>query len=198
MTRMQIMKTLVEIDPGERHEDMAHVVMFSSGAGSAVAAKRVVERYGSDEVTLLFADVNGEHPDNYRFLSQAAGWVGAPLVILGNDGRTIWDAFRENRFLANSRVDVCSRVLKLEPMRKWLDENRSPENTVVHLGFDISEEHRLTRAQPHWRPWRVEAPLLWDPVIWKDQALDMLSEARIEPPFHTSISQRWSRRRMAR
>ena len=162
-----------------------HVVMFSSGAGSAVAAKRVADKYGTDDLTLLFADVNMEHHDNYRFLVEASAWVGGELVILNNDGRTIWDVFKAGRFLGNTRVDLCSRVLKREPMRAWLDANRDPSDTVVHLGFDISEEHRITRAAPYWEPWHVEAPLCWEPVIWKDQALATLVAAGIEPPLLT-------------
>lgn len=164
-----------------------HVVMFSSGAGSAVAAKRVADRYGTDQLTLLFADVNMEHPDNYRFLNEASEWVGGELIVLDNDGKTIWDVFREGRFLGNTRVDLCSRVLKREPMRAWLEEHRDPADTVVHLGFDISEPHRLDRARPHWEPWTVEAPLLWEPVVWKDQALDRLRDAGIEPPLLTRM-----------
>lgn len=136
---------------------------------------------------LLFADVNMEHPDNYRFLREASEWVGGELVTLDNDGKTIWDVFREGRFLGNSRVDLCSRVLKREPMRRWLEAECDPTDTVVHLGFDISEPHRLPRAQPHWEPWRVEAPLLWEPVVWKDQALDTLRDAGIEPPLLTRM-----------
>lgn len=160
--------------------------MFSSGAGSAVAAKRVAEACGTEGLVLLFADVNGEHPDNYRFLREAAAWVGGELVVLDNGGRTIWDVFKKGRFLGNTRVDICSRVLKREPMRKWLEQNCDPVTTTVHLGFDISEEHRLTRAIPHWDPWRVQAPLCWDPPIWKDQALSMLIGVGIEPPWLTS------------
>lgn len=159
--------------------------MFSSGAGSAVAGKRVAHVHGTDDLILLFADVNMEHPDNYRFLRESAEWVGGQLIILDNDGKTIWDAFREGRFLGNSRVDLCSRTLKREPMRKWLDDNCDPATTTVHLGFDISEEHRIERAAPHWVPWRVEAPLCWDPPIWKDQALQLLVDSGIEPPLLT-------------
>lgn len=163
-------------------KSLHHVVMMSSGAGSAVAAKRVADLFGINHLTLLFADVNMEHPDNYRFLAEAVEWVGGELVTLDNDGQTIWDVFKKGRFLGNTRVDLCSRVLKREPMRAWLEANRDPATTVVHLGFDISEEHRIVRAAPHWDPWRVDAPLCWEPPIWKDQALKMLTDAGIEPP----------------
>lgn len=161
--------------------------MMSSGVGSAVAGKRVAERYGTDGLVLLFADVNMEDPDNYRFLREATAWVGGQAVVLDNDGQTIWDVFKAQRFLGNTRVDLCSRVLKREPMRAWLEANCDPATTTVHLGFDISEEHRIHRAAPHWVPWDVQAPLCWEPVIWKDQAITMLAEAGIEAPELTRL-----------
>lgn len=166
---------------------MRHVVMFSSGAGSAVAAKRVAERYGTEDLTLLFADVNGEHPDNYRFLAEAAEWVGGELVRLDNGGRTIWDVFRRERFLGNTRADPCSKYLKREPMRRWLEANCEPTHSVVYLGFDWTEEHRHQRAAGHWEPWAMESPLLWEPVIDKAQALGLLRDAGIQPPLLTRL-----------
>lgn len=164
---------------------MKHVVMFSSGAGSAAAAKRVADRYGTDDLILLFADVNGEHGDNYRFLREAAQWIGGELTVLDNAGKTIWQVFSEGKFLGNTRVDLCSRILKREPMRKWLTDNCDPADTVAYLGFDWTEEHRHERAQHHWSPWTMESPLLWEPVIDKSQALQWLADAGIEPPLLT-------------
>jgi hypothetical protein len=161
--------------------------MFSSGAGSAIAAKRVAERHGVEHLTLLFADVNGEHGDNYRFLREAAAWVGGELVVLDNGGKTIWQVFSEVRLLGNHRIDPCSRVLKREPLRRWLEKERSPADTVVHLGFDWTESHRLDRARPHWEPWTVEAPLCWERPLDKAQALDMLRDAGILPPWLTRM-----------
>ena len=161
---------------------MRHIVMFSSGAGSAVAAKRVVDRYSPEQTTLLFADVNGEHPDNYRFLEQASKWLDAELVILDNGGRTIWDVFREERYLGNTRIDPCSKYLKRVPMRRWLEANCDPSDTVAYLGFDWTERHRHDRALAYWAPWVMKSPLLYEPIIDKAQALDILREAGIEPP----------------
>lgn len=166
---------------------MTHVVMFSSGAGSAVAARRVALRFGTDALVLLFADVNGEHGDNYRFLQEAAAWIGGKLVVLDNGGRTIWQVFADVRFLGNTRADPCSRVLKREPMRRWLEECCDPADTTVHLGFDWTESHRLDRAAPHWEPWRIDAPLCWEPVLDKAEALKLLVDAGIDPPWLTRM-----------
>ena len=46
---------------------MRHVVWFSCGAASAIAAKVAVEKYG-DSVEVVYCDtLSSEHPDNARF-----------------------------------------------------------------------------------------------------------------------------------
>jgi hypothetical protein len=58
------------------------VVMFSGGIGSWAAAKRVAERYGTDDLTLLFTDTLMEDEDLYRFLIEAAHSVlGHPAGV---------------------------------------------------------------------------------------------------------------------
>lgn len=52
-----------------------HVVMFSAGGGSWAAAKRVAERHGVENLTLLFTDTLYEDEDAYRFLIEGAANV---------------------------------------------------------------------------------------------------------------------------
>lgn len=54
---------------------MKHVVMFSAGGGSWAAAKRVAERHGTSDLTLLFTDTLMEDEDAYRFLVEGAANV---------------------------------------------------------------------------------------------------------------------------
>lgn len=137
-----------------------YVVSVSSGLGSAYAW-HLTEQAHPGQTMGLFADVNGEHPDNYRFLEEITAAIGAPLVTLDNNGQTIWDVFHRKRFLANSRIDVCSRVLKREPILAWLKANCDPADTVMVLGIDWTEEHRFIRAQARWAldGWTAEAPM---------------------------------------
>lgn len=155
--------------------------MFSGGVGSWMAAKIVASRHGTDNLTLLFTDTLIEDADLYRFLEEGAANVGAPLVKIA-DGRTPWDLFKENRFLGNSRVDICSRVLKRELADKWLKENYTPETVTVHVGIDMSEIHRYDRLRERKLPWRYEAPLCQNMYILKPQMLDALRKEGIEPP----------------
>lgn len=165
---------------------MKHVAMLSSGVTSTVMAKRLAEKFGTENLTLLFADVNGEDEDNYRFLLESARWIGGQLVILTNDGRTIWDVFEKTRFLGNSRIDPCSRVLKREAMREWLEANHPDPNKVfIHIGFDYLEMNRADRARPLHKPYRVMFPLMWDPMLDKADCIEMLKNAGIEVPALT-------------
>ena len=159
-----------------------HVVMFSGGVGSWATAKRVVEQNGPDHVVLLFADTLMEDEGLYRFLEDAANDVGVPVTRIA-EGRDPWQVFFDGRFLGNSRIDPCSRVLKREFMRKWLEENCSPSNATIYLGIDFYEIHRIDKARPLWAPWQVRAPLAEDPPYMdKNEMLEALQASGIEVP----------------
>lgn len=158
---------------------ISRVVMFSGGIGSWGAARRTVERHGAENVALLFADTRIEDPDLYRFLEEAAVDIGAPLVRVA-DGRTPFEVFRDVRFLGNTRIAPCSRVLKQEPARRWMDEN-APAAAVV-IGIDWTEEHRLVGARKGWAPFTVEAPLCERPFTTKPELLDELERRGIQRP----------------
>jgi hypothetical protein len=160
---------------------MKHVVMFSGGVGSWAAAKRVAERHGTDNLTLLFADTHMEDEDLYRFLFQAAANVGGKLVKIA-DGRTPWEVFFKERFLGNSLVDPCSKILKREFMDRWRNENCDQADTICHLGIDWTEIHRLERTRARVAPWRYEAPLPEAPYQSKRMMLDALKAEGIAVP----------------
>lgn len=153
--------------------------MLSGGIGSWMAARRVRDEFGtnrmgsSNELVLLFADTMMEDGDTYRFLDAAVEDLEGRFVRLC-DGRDIWQVFRDVKFLGNSRIDPCSRVLKRELMRKWVDENCAPDTTIVYVGIDWTESHRAERYGRYWHPYAVRCPLTEPPYILKAH---MLAEA---------------------
>lgn len=161
--------------------NIKHLVMFSGGVCSWATAKRVIERHGKDGVVLLFADTKMEDEDLYRFLDQAAENVGAPLVKIA-DGRTPWEVMRDERMIANSAHDPCSRVLKRELLDRWRKEHGNAEDTTVYLGLDWTEQHRLERVRARFAPWRVEAPMTEPPYYTKRQMLTWLRCEGLVPP----------------
>ena len=56
---------------------MKHIVSLSGGTASAVAADRVLKRYGAEDTTLWFADTSWEDEDLYRFLKDLEAYWGA-------------------------------------------------------------------------------------------------------------------------
>lgn len=160
---------------------MKHVVQFSGGVGSWGAARRVVDTYGAENTVLLFADVLMEDEDLYRFIKEASSDLGVPITRISRE-MTPWDIFNKERFLGNSRIDPCSKFLKRVPLREWIEQNCKPINTIVYLGIDWTESHRLDKAVDRWLPWRVCAPLCDPPYVSKNDLLADLKRRGIKPP----------------
>lgn len=162
--------------------------MFSGGLGSWMTAKRVAETVRPEDITLLFADVGsdrsphvGEDEDTYRFVREAAANVGAELVTV-RDGRDIWQVFRDDRFLGNSRLANCSKYLKQKPCREWIEANCDPAETILYVGIDWSETHRLPAIERGWAPYTVRAPLTEPPYLDRADLLAACEAAGIEIP----------------
>ncbi len=150
---------------------MTHVVMFSGGIGSWAAAKRI-----RGDVVLLFADTRSEDSDLYRFIDEAAENIGAPLVKIA-DGRDIWQVFKDEKFMGNTRVDPCSKILKRKLADAWIAKHYTPETVQVAVGIDWTEIHRYERMAKRKLPWVYVAPLCDKPLTTK---AEMIGQARAE------------------
>jgi len=166
-----------------------HVVMFSGGIGSWATAKKVAEKHGIENLYLVFSDVKGdtdnphigEDEDTYRFIEDAAKNVGGQLVILV-DGRNIWEVFKDRNFLGNSRLAHCSFELKQKPARKWLVDNCKPEETIVYVGIDWAETHRLPAIIKNYKPYVAKAPLTEPPYLDKDKLIEWAQKEGLKTP----------------
>jgi hypothetical protein len=158
-----------------------YVVMFSGGITSWAAARRIAEERGTDSMILLFADTQIEDEDTYRFLPEAASSIGAPLVTVA-DGRDVWQVFHDERFLGNSQVDPCSKILKRELLRRWVTDHCDAADTSIVLGLDWTEGDRIATNQHRWAPWTARFPLNERPYRMKHYWLDQLRAEGIEPP----------------
>lgn len=159
----------------------SHIIMFSGGVCSWAAAKRVVARHGTDGVVLLFADTKMEDEDLYRFIDQAAGNVGVPLVKIA-DGRTPWEVMQDHHSFAGNRMDFCSKELKRDLLDEWRDKNGTPDKTTIYVGLDWTEQHRVDRVNERCKPWIYKAPMAEPPYITKEQMLAQLKDQGICPP----------------
>lgn len=160
---------------------MNRIVMFSGGIGSYITAKRVVEKYSGDNIVLLFADTKIEDDSLYKFLNEASDRLGIPVTTIA-DGRDPWQVFFDVRYLGNSRVDPCSKILKRELLKKYINKNFSPDDTVIYIGIDWSESHRLKNAARNNAPFEVAAPMCDAPYLSKEDMLGICAEDNIAIP----------------
>lgn len=112
-----------------------------------------------------------------------------PGLIWIADGRTPWEVYRAERFLGNSLIDPCSKLLKRKVADKWLRENRDPDLCIAYLGIDFTEEHRFDDGHGRGAKnrfakngWRCEAPLCEAPFRLKDEFIAYFRSVGIEPP----------------
>lgn len=160
-----------------------HVVQYSGGVGSWAAAKLVAQKYGTDNLTLLFTDVLDEHADLYRFLEEGAANIGVPVTRIV-EGRTPRQVMTDEKFIGNSAKDPCSKILKRQFMDRWFKENCDIEHTVRYIGIDWTEINRFTAFRERMKPWRTDAPLCTnDPPLSKNDAFAMLEREGIQPPY---------------
>jgi hypothetical protein len=139
-------------------------------------------------MVLLFADTRMEDQDLYRFLVQAAQNVGAPLVCIA-DGRTPWEVFEDEKFIGNSRVDPCSKILKRQLLRRWMQDNCDPKDTVAYVGLGWQESHRFLgqsgrkglKERAAETGWTFEAPMCEEPYMDEYGVLAWLKAENIKP-----------------
>jgi hypothetical protein len=157
-----------------------HVVNFSGGACSFWAAHRVAERHGTANLVLLFADVLIEDPSLYEFNDWAAEYLGVPITRISRE-LTPWQLFRREGLIANSRLPICSVMLKREPLDEWHRQNLNPRNSlfgepdVIYVGMDWEEVNRLADLRAAKPEWVIEAPMCeWEPLWDKCKMLTEL------------------------
>ena len=155
--------------------------MYSGGKGSFIAATKAAERFGKSETVLLFADTLVEDPDVYKFITTSADYIGCKLIRVA-DGRTPFEVFTERKWLGNSRLAHCSQDLKIAPCRKWVAENATNE-TVIVVGIDWSEMHRVNAITAGYAPLEVYAPLCEKPLLSVKDMLKLIAATGLELPL---------------
>jgi hypothetical protein len=158
-----------------------HIVSISGGSASAVAADRVINRYGSENTILWFADTLWEDEDLYRFLNDLESrWE--KKIVRSTDGRTPLEVAEDRKLIPNSMIAPCSHVLKQLPFKAFLEEQ--PKPLTVHLGLDFTEEHRHAKPREIYEDIdgvTVDFPLMWEPLAYMGYT-KTIEEWGIKPP----------------
>src|SRR4051812_34729986 len=110
---------------------MIHIVSFSGGAGSYMAEKREIKKLGAENVLAVFTDTKIEDEGCYKFIEQSIDFLGCKFIRL-EEGRTPWEVFFDEKYMGNTRFGNCTKRLKQEVFRKWLETNYKPDECIVY------------------------------------------------------------------
>lgn len=160
---------------------MRYVVSLSGGLSSAVAADRVIQHYGAENVTLWTANTLWEDEDLWRFHADcAARWGIEPIVH--TEGRTPLEVAEDEHVIPNQKLAPCSKRLKIIPFTNWLKEQ--PKPVTVYIGMDWWEGDR--KAAPRRAYEAIEGVSVDFPLDWKPLELrpynDVILSWGITPP----------------
>lgn len=149
------------------NRNVQHIVLFSGGLASFEVARRVISKFGRKNVRLWFFDTRVEDEDLYRFLKDAENLFSIKIERF-EDGRNPWQVFKDERFIGNSRVDICSKILKRNLLEKLLHQHfPNKKQVTLYFGLEWTETHRMEVLKPRWseKGYRVEFPLTWKPLL---------------------------------
>lgn len=135
-----------------------HIVSYSGGLASFYEAKLTIEKYGKENVLLVFCDTSSEDSDLYRFLNDTEKYLGVEIVRL-KDGRDIWECAFQDNFLYNSRIANCTVYLKMRLFRNFINQFNA-DDIVIHLGFDFTEQHRFEKSKLKYAPIEIESIIM--------------------------------------
>lgn len=152
---------------------------FSAGAASAVATKLDIADHGTDAGPVCYVDTGSEHPDNVRFLADAAEWLGVEIVTLRSDKYAdIWQVFKERRFLVGNKGALCTVELKKKVRFAF---ERPDDVQVFGYTFDPKDVDRADRFREQNPGVTLHTPLI-DRELTKSDCLAMIERAGIELP----------------
>lgn len=134
-----------------------HIVCFSGGHSSALAAIEVARRFGTDDLILLNNDINPskEDMDIKRFKKEVADYLGVPITYANildiTDPEKLPDQFDvcmlAGGFKFGNGHTPCTHGLKVTPFMNWLSKNHADKDVIIYYGFDAKEQHRVVRRR---------------------------------------------------
>lgn len=158
----------------------SHLISVGGGFSSTIELPlAVIDRYGVENVDMVIACLAGESPDLWRLVKECERLTAKPVTRITYQPYRqyvvnapevmwwdIWDVFNQQGMMGNSLADPCSRILKRETLRAYIEDHYPPAETVLHVGITADETDRMLAIQKNWgrAGYRVEADLIDRPA----------------------------------
>jgi hypothetical protein len=156
---------------------MNHVVFYSGGIGSWKTAERVKEKYGIENLYLIFTDTLYEDEDLYRFLVETVCNIYEVDVLSAIELipkiPPVWE--KENRL--KLLRDIAGIMAKEVPNFKWLidgrdiwdvfkDVNFLGNSRIAHCSYELKQRAAKQYIKKHYRP---EDTTLYLGIDWTEE-----------------------------
>ena len=155
-----------------------NIVWFSCGVASATTAKLAVEKYGIENVNIVYCDMRkDEHPDNDRFLHDVERWLGKEIEIIKSPHfDSVDEVFDKTNYMSGVGGARCTVEMKKVPRFNY----QYPDDTHM-LGLCADEQRRIDQFNRDNFDMRLDWILL-DRGMTKADCKKFVADAGIELP----------------
>ena len=151
------------------------IVSFSGGKTSAFMTYKLIQQYGKENITCIFANTGAEHPETLDFINKCDKrwglnmiWVEAKvnhegrgagfstkyyIVNYDNCSRDSepYEQVIKKYGLANAKYLHCTREMKERPITAWTKDNFKKDEYVLAIGIRADEIDRVNLVEKKTR-----------------------------------------------
>lgn len=168
---------------------MIHVIALSGGKDSTALALRLRELNPETDYSFVCTPTGDELPEMFAHWRKLGDLLGKRLTPVTHS-KGLKGVIREQKMLPNFRARFCTRILKIEPYRKWLAENIP---CVSYVGLRADEEGRAGGAYSDIAGVEMRFPLReWG---WKEADVwNYLAQRGVSIPARTDCARCYHQR----
>lgn len=154
---------------------------FSAGVTSTVATKLALDKYGKENVRILFFETGQHHPDNERYMKECEEWFGKHIEVFHNKKFSdAYDVVEKTKYVNGPSGARCTGELK-KKVRQKLEPFIDFSAQVFGFEYQKKEMNRGLRFQQQYPEARAEFPLI-EKRLTKADCFAMLKDVGIKAP----------------
>lgn len=157
------------------------ICWLSCGITSAVACKLAIDRYGAENCSVWYQEIDSAHPDNERFIADCEKWFNKK-VLRARSKKYVdqFDVIESRRFVNGPHGALCTVELKKE-VRYTIQAMYDNALQVFGFEYSLKEINRAVRFLQQYPEAHPRFPLI-EMRITKNECADILLKAGIALP----------------
>jgi 3'-phosphoadenosine 5'-phosphosulfate sulfotransferase (PAPS reductase)/FAD synthetase len=161
------------------------ICSWSAGVTSAVATKLAIEKYGKENVRIIYFKIDSAHKDNERFIRDCEKWYGMEIEQIQGKYKDQFEVVEKTKYVNGANGARCTLELK-KKLRFEFEKENEITGTVLGFEFEPKEVNRAIRFKEQYPEAKPIFPLI-DCEMTKNEAAFMLNKEGIELPTMYSL-----------